>query len=98
MVIITLGELTLVPTATKFVADLAPAEMRGRYMSVYWLSWGISRAFAPMVGGFLHDQISPQAIWYGGLVLGLISTAGLAWMAARANRQKTPQRQEETIG
>jgi MFS family permease len=74
MVIMTFGELIAIPTATKFIADLAPADLRGRYMSLYWLSWGISRAFAPLLGGILYDQVAPIAIWWGGLTLGLIST------------------------
>jgi len=77
MGIMTLGELILVPTGSKYVADLAPEDLRGRYMSIYWLTWGISRSLAPMVGGFLHDSIAPQAIWWGGLMIGLASTLGL---------------------
>ncbi len=77
MVILTFGELTLVPTASKYVADLAPADLRGRYMSIHWLGWGLARTLAPMIGGFLNDNISPQAIWVGGLLIGLTSTFGL---------------------
>jgi MFS family permease len=77
MVILTFGELTLVPTASKYVADLAPADLRGRYMSMYWLGWGLARTLAPIVGGFLNDNIAPQAIWIGGLLIGLTSTLGL---------------------
>jgi MFS family permease len=77
MVILTFGELTLVPTASKYVADLAPDDMRGRYMSIYWLGWGLARTLAPLIGGFLNDNIAPTAIWIGGLTLGLISTVGL---------------------
>ncbi len=81
MVILTFGELTLVPTASKYVADLAPGEMRGRYMSIYWLGWGLARTIAPLLGGFLNDALTPRAIWIGGLILGLISTTGLFWLA-----------------
>jgi MFS family permease len=77
MVVLTFGELTLVPTASKFVADLAPADMRGRYMSLYWLAWGLSRAAAPLIGGALNDHIGPRAIWVGGLLIGLTSVLGL---------------------
>jgi MFS family permease len=77
MVILTFGELTLIPTASKFVADIAPADMRGRYMSLYWLAWGLSRATAPLIGGALNDHIGPRAIWMGGLVIGLTSVLGL---------------------
>ena len=77
MVILTFGELTLVPTASKYVADLAPADLRGRYMSIYWLGWGLARTLSPMIGGFLNDNIAPRAIWIGGLTIGLTSALGL---------------------
>src|SRR5215207_723729 len=60
MVILTFGEITLVPTASKYVADIAPADLRGRYMSMYWLGWGLARTLSPIIGGFLNDNISPQ--------------------------------------
>ena len=77
MVILTFGELTLVPTATKYVADLAPADLRGRYMSIYWLGWGLARTLSPIIGGFLNDNIAPRALWVGGLLIGLTSALGL---------------------
>jgi MFS family permease len=77
MVILTFGELTIVPTASKYVADIAPSDMRGRYMSLYWFGWGLARTCAPLIGGFLNDNISPQAIWIGGITIGLTSTLGL---------------------
>ncbi len=77
MVVLTFGELTLVPTASKYVADRAPADVRGRYMSIYWLGWGLARTLSPMIGGFLNDNIAPQSIWVAGLVLGLSSALGL---------------------
>ena len=77
MVILTFGELTVVPTASKYVADIAPADLRGRYMSIYWLGWGLARTLSPIVGGFLNDHISPRAIWMGGLLIGLTSVFGI---------------------
>ena len=77
MVILTFGELTLVPTASKYVADVAPADLRGRYMSIYWLGWGLARTLSPLIGGYLNDNFHPQAIWIGGLLIGLTSTLGL---------------------
>jgi MFS family permease len=77
MVLMSFGELILIPTVSKYIADLAPADMRGRYMSFYWFSWGIARATAPLIGGFLNDAIAPRAIWVGGLAIGLASAIGL---------------------
>ena len=72
MVVMTIGELMLVPTSSTYAANLAPADMRGRYMSIYSLSWGIASGIASPLGGFLNDAINPQAIWYGAATMGSI--------------------------
>jgi len=91
MVILTFGELVVVPTATKYVADLAPADLRGRYMGVYWLGWGLARTLAPLIGGFLNDAIAPRAIWIGGLIIGLTSVTGLTILSRFSRSQSTIQ-------
>ncbi len=73
MVIMTFGELIIVPTSSTYTANTAPADMRGRYMSIYGLIWTVGRAIGPLMGGWLNDLIAPQAIWYGGLAIGLTS-------------------------
>jgi MFS family permease len=91
MVMLTFGELTLIPTASKFVADRAPEDLRGRYMSIHWLGWGFARTLAPLIGGFLNDNISPQAIWIGGLLIGLVSTFGIFLLSRRPITETAPQ-------
>lgn len=91
MVILTFGELTLVPVASKYVADTAPADLRGRYMSIYWLGWGLARTISPIFGGFLNDNISPHAIWIGGLIVGLISVSGIFLFNRFSAPQTAPQ-------
>lgn len=83
MVILTSGELLLVPTATTVAANLAPLNMRGRYMSLYSLAWQVAAGIGPLFGGILNDTISPQAIWYGGGVIGLIATLNFVRMLRR---------------
>jgi hypothetical protein len=50
-------------------------------MTACWFTWGLARAAAPLVGGVLNDAISPQAIWYGGLAIGTVSTVILLALA-----------------
>jgi MFS family permease len=76
MILLTIGEMIMVPPSTALTANLAPPTMRGRYMSVYGLAWGIGSGTGPVVGGFLNDQVAPVAIWYGGLAMGLAATSG----------------------
>jgi MFS family permease len=76
MVIATVGELVMSPTATTLVATLAPADMRGRYMGIYSLTWNVAAGIGPLMGGFLGDNLGPKSIWIGGLLIGLVSIFG----------------------
>jgi len=83
MVILTVGEMIMVPTSTTLTANLAPVEMRGRYVGLYTLTWTVGLGVGPVVGGFLNDRLAPVAIWYGGLALAL--TAALGFLALGRN-------------
>jgi MFS family permease len=87
MAILTLGELLLVPTATALAANLAPPDMRGRYMGLFGLTWSIGFGIAPVIGGVLNDRVAPVAIWYGGLLMGLTAAAGLMLLERRLKPQ-----------
>jgi len=87
-VVMTLGEMTLVPTATTYVANMAPADMRGRYMSLYGTTWSIARAIGPAYGGFLNDNLGPKFIWLGAMAVGLVSVTWLAIMGRARTGKK----------
>ncbi len=84
MVVMTVGELMLMPTSSSYVANLAPADMRGRYMSIYGLTWNVAAGIGPVMGGFLNDRVAPTATWYGGMVVGLIGMAGFIYLARKS--------------
>jgi MFS family permease len=75
MVIMTIGELILVPTTTTYAANQAPSDMRGRYMSIYSLSTGTASGIGPVFGGFLNDNLGPRFIWMGAFLSGMISAS-----------------------
>jgi MFS family permease len=83
IVIMTVGELILMPTASSYVANLAPPDMRGRYMSVAGLTWSAAAGIAPLLGGYLNDNISPVATWYGGVIIGVIGTLGFLFLSRK---------------
>jgi MFS family permease len=62
MVVMTIGELILVPTASTYAANLAPADKRGRCMSLAGLTWGAASGIGPVFGGFLNDNLGPHSI------------------------------------
>jgi MFS family permease len=90
MVILTIGELIMIPTSTALTANLAPPDMRGRYMGMYGLTWGVAMGIGPVLGGTLNDQVAPVAIWYAGLALGAIAMAGFVVLARLLPRRAAP--------
>lgn len=91
MVVLTIGEMIIIPTATALTANMAPADMRGRYMGVYGLSWGVAFGIGPVIAGLLNDHIAPVAIWYGGLVMGLLAVAGFVLLTRMIRIDQDPQ-------
>ncbi len=76
MVVITIGEMIVSPFQQSLVASFAPEEMRGRYMAISGLSWGISFAIGPYLAGLVIDNINPNWLWVGCGILGAIAMAG----------------------
>ena len=86
MVVMTFGELVLVPTATTFTANVAPLEMRGRYMSFYWMTSYVASFLAPVFGGILNDSYGGRFIWYGGGVIGVLAVAAFLVLTIKVDK------------
>ena len=72
IVIITIGEMIVVPTSQALIAGFAPEDMRGRYMAVAGLSWAIPSTIGPGAAGYILDNFNPNLLWYiGGALCGL---------------------------
>lgn len=76
MIIITIGEMVVTPFQQSLVASFAPEEMRGRYMAVSGLSWGIAFAIGPYFAGLLLDSPQPNFLWLACGILGVITVIG----------------------
>ena len=76
MVIITIGEMVVAPFQQSLVANFAPENMRGRYMAVSGLSWGIAFMIGPYFAGLLLDSGNPNSLWLVSGFIGLLATVG----------------------
>jgi MFS family permease len=76
VVIITMGEMIVIPTSQAIAAGFARADMRGRYMAAYGLSASIPAAVGPAAAGVVLDRFNPNLLWYLGAMLCAISSAG----------------------
>jgi MFS family permease len=72
ILIITVGEMIVVPISSALSAKFAPAEMRGRYMAFFGLTWILPSMFGPVAAGYLLDHFDGNLLWYiDGIVCGV---------------------------
>jgi MFS family permease len=72
-----LGETFLSPSLPAIVNDVAPEEVRGRYVAVYSMSWQIGPMVGPAIAGAALGAGAG-----GALLVGLAVACALAWPAA----------------
>ncbi len=94
MVVLTLGEMLMIPTATTLTANMAPPAARGRYMGVYGLTWGVGFGAGPVIGGVLHDRLGPAATWWGGAGMALLAALGFLGLSRRPLAQNVSAKEE----
>lgn len=89
IVIITIGEMILVPTSQTLAANFAPEDLRGRYMAVFGLAWAIPATIGPGAAGYIIDNFNPNLLWYlGGL---LCAVSALAYYILHLRLSARPQ-------
>ncbi|HLO36236.1 MAG TPA: MFS transporter [Candidatus Deferrimicrobium sp.] len=81
-IVFAIGECLHIVVLGPLVADMAPAHLLGRYLSIYGLTFSISLALGPAIGGFLL-QTSPDAIWWGGALAAVLAGAVLLRLGGR---------------
>jgi len=87
MTIFTFGEMISAPTASTYLARIAPERMRGRYMGVLALAWNGAGIIGPQIG-FRLFAIDPVLVWLACGLLGLLA-AGVILRGGRLREEKT---------
>jgi MFS family permease len=98
IVIITVGEMIIMPTSSALAANFAPEDMRGRYMAVYGLAWTIPATIGPSAAGLIIDNYNPNLLWYIGsgiCAFTVLSFYGLHLWLGKCDRFMTQKSGEE---
>lgn len=69
MVIITIGEMIVMPTSNSLAAAFAPEDKRARYMAAFGFTWAIPSMVGPWAAGIIMDNYNPAYVWYIGGIL-----------------------------
>jgi len=88
VVVVTIGEMIIMPTMQALAANFAPEEMRGRYMAAFSLTFMIPSAIGPGLAGIILDNYDPNLLWYIGAVLCLLSSLSFYYLHLRLGKRK----------
>jgi len=93
MGLLTFGEMLTMPVSAAFLADLAPAHMRGRYLGASGLTWSVALIIGPGLGLKLY-AFSSAIYW--------VACGGLGALAAsiilvRPKTRSAPTGQRENV-
>src|SRR5439155_23950868 len=91
-IVFAIGECVHTNVLGPLVADMAPAHLLGRYLSLYSLTFSISLALGSAIGGLLLQTL-PDAIWWGGALAAMLAGAVLLRLGGRI---PDPLRQAQT--
>jgi MFS family permease len=96
IVIITIGEMIIMPTSQAIATNFAPEAMRGRYMAIFGLSWAIPATIGPGAAGYILDNYNPNLLWYigGGLCALSVLAYYLLHLRLGGKPQFTPAQEE----
>lgn len=92
MILITLGEMLVIPTSQALTAWLAPEEMRARYVATERFNWIIAQSLGPLAAAAVMDHFDPRWVWYGCSIVCAISMIGFYRLYRRAGKNLDEKR------
>ncbi|MBN1305239.1 MAG: MFS transporter [Anaerolineales bacterium] len=99
IIIITIGEMVIMPVSQTLAANFAPEDKRGRYMAIFGLCWALPATFAPLAAGIILDNLDPNLLWRGGGCLCALTALVFYVLHQHIGKQKrfSPAAQEEKL-
>lgn len=83
----TIGEVLQAGLLASVVAALAPAHLRGRYLGVFGMSFGLAALVGPLLGTQVLERLGEAALWTGCAVAGSVAGVGLLLLSDVADRR-----------
>ena len=74
ILLITVGEMIVMPVGQALAARFAPEAMRGRYMAFFGISWAMPGMIGAWAAGVIMDNYNPNWVWY---LCGIISAVAV---------------------
>jgi MFS family permease len=98
MLVITVGEMIVIPVSQALVARFAPEDMRGRYMAFFTLTWAIPSTVGTLLAGLIMDNFNPNWVWYLSGIISAVAAVGFYILFVRTRSRFVSLESEEEAG
>ena len=85
--ILAVGDGLLSPVSSSVVTEMAPVELRGRYVGIWTLVWMFGLSLGPTVGGLLMDALGGRGLFGLVLAAGLLGAVAFPLLQGRRRAQ-----------
>lgn len=85
----TIGEMILFPAASSYIADIAPEEHRGSYMSLYSSATNAGMLLGPWSGAMVMEKYGAHALWVACGLWGLLSVVMFYYLTEPRHTKST---------
>ena len=96
ILLLTFGEMVVMPISQALAARFAPEDMRGRYMAFYSLAWAVPSTIGPWAAGLILDNYNPNWVWYAAGIVCAIAVIGFLSLNMSAQKRFAAVTAEET--
>jgi predicted MFS family arabinose efflux permease len=76
MIVMTFGEMAVLPFMNNFVIMIAPRKAQGKYLGLVQSSFSFPLLLTPSLGAYVYTQYGPNTLWYFTGVVGVIVFIG----------------------
>ena len=92
ILLITVGEMIVLPVGQALAARFAPEAMRGRYMAFFGFSWALPGMFSAWAAGVIMDNYNPNWVWYLSGIISAVAVLGFyaLYLSTRTRFQTVP--------
>ncbi len=87
ILLLTFGEMVVMPISQALAARFAPEDMRGRYMAFYSLAWAVPSTIGPWAAGLILDNYNPDWVWYAAGIVCAIAVIGFLSLNRSAQKR-----------
>jgi MFS family permease len=89
MVVITIGEMIVVPVSTDLTVSMSSETERGKYLGIFGLIGSFGWFGSTLVGGILYDNLSNGWLFWGSIsMLGMITAVAMLFLWTRVRSGK----------